>query len=373
MLPLDGIKVIDLTQNVAGPYASMILAEMGAEVIKVEPPNGDATRTWGPPFWEGISPTFLAINRNKKAITINIKDEKEREQLIKEIKDADVFLVSSRPGIMGKYGLDFESLMEINSQLIYGEVTAFGKNGPKKDEPGYDPLMQAMCGIMSVTGNEGEAPVRVGTSIIDMATGMWLATGILGALQLRERTGHGHLVTSSLFETAIKWMSHHFVGYWGSGELPGRFGSGNPMICPYEAFPTCDKWVVIAAGNDSLFKKLCQAFNRNEWVNDERFINNSRRVENRLELINLIGDITQSKTSETLLQLLKDYGIPAAPVLNVDEILKEEQLLESGMIQTINHSHIPDFKSIGLPLVLDNMRPPLRYPPPIEMHDKVDS
>jgi crotonobetainyl-CoA:carnitine CoA-transferase CaiB-like acyl-CoA transferase len=365
MWPLDGIRVVDLTQNVAGPYSAMILADLGASVMKVEPPGGDATRTWGPPFWEDASPTFLALNRNKSQVYIDIKTQEGKSRLHDLIREADVLLVSSRPGSMERLGLDYSSLAESYPRLIYGEVTAFGNDGPRRMEAGYDPLLQAMAGIMSVTGHEGEEPVRVGTSIIDMTTGMWLALGIFGALRLRDQTGIGHRITSSLYETSVAWMCYHIPAYWASGVSPQKWGSGPSMIAPYEAFPTHDKWVVIAAGNDVLFQKLCTVLSRKEWITDPRFVANAERVKNRNELRALICDITRNESSAYWIETLLKNGIPAAPVLNVEEMMKEPQLEASGMVQSIPHSQIPDFKSIGLPLKIDDQRPSLRSAPPL--------
>lgn len=365
MWPLEGIKVLDMTQNVAGPYASMILAEFGADVTKVEPPGGDATRSWGSPFWEGLSPVYLSINRNKKGVTIDIKTKEGKQKILEMLKTTDVVLVSSRPGAMERLGLDYNRVKEINPRIIYGEVTAFGNHGPRCTEPGYDPLMQAMAGLMSVTGHQGQDPVRSGTSIIDMSTGMWLATGVMGALQLREKTGHGHRVTSSLYETAVSWMSYHLAGYWACGQPSNKWGSGNAMICPYEAFPTKDKFVIIAAGNDQLFEKLCVLLDHEEWVTDPRFDTNANRVDHRDELCSLISNITKTRSSEYWISQLKEIGIPAAPVLDVAEMSKEPQLEASGIIQTIEHPILSEFKSVGLPVVINGQRPPLRMPPPV--------
>ncbi|WP_134702961.1 CaiB/BaiF CoA-transferase family protein [Ammoniphilus sp. YIM 78166] len=365
MWPLEGIRVVDLTQNVAGPYAGMILADFGASVTKVEPPGGDATRSWGPPFWENASPTFLAMNRNKSQKYIDIKTQEGKKELDELLTEADVLLVSSRPGAMERLGLDYECLAEKYPRLIYGEVTAFGNHGPRRMEPGYDPLMQAMGGIMSVTGHEGQAPVRVGTSIIDMTTGMWLAIGVFGALHLRQQTGKGQRITSSLYETSIAWMSYHIPSYWGTGESPQRWGSGPAMIMPYEAFPTKDKWLVIAAGNDGLFQKLCSVLGHDEWITDPRFMNNAERVRNRNELRSLICEMTQKEDSAYWISKLGERGIPSAPVLNVEEMMKEPQLEASGIIQSISHPQIPDFKSVALPIRMNDERPPLRIPPPL--------
>lgn len=364
MLPFEGLRVVDLSQNVAGPYATMVLADLGAEVIKVEPPQGDPTRTWGPPFWDGHSPSYMALNRNKKAIRLDLKAEEGISSLMKMLQDADVLMVSSRPGAMKRLNLDYDSIHSKFPRIIYAELTAFGEEGPRASEPGYDPLMQAMGGIMSVTGLQGQEPVRVGVSIIDKTTGLWTALGILTALSLREKTGEGHKIGTSLYETAIAWMSIHFAGYWGTGEAPRPWGSGASMIAPYEAFQTVDGWLVIGAGNDRLFQKLSSALGKPEWTSDSRFRTNSDRVKNRRELRGLIQEITKTKKSEEWESHFKKFEIPVAPVKTLDQIDKEPQLHALGIVQSIDHPEIANFRSIGLPLRIDGKRPPLRIPPP---------
>jgi crotonobetainyl-CoA:carnitine CoA-transferase CaiB-like acyl-CoA transferase len=367
MWPLEGVKVVDLTQNVAGPYAAMILAELGAEVTKVEPPSGDATRSWGPPFWNGHSPTYLALNRNKTLVSLDLKKSDEQQELFQLITEADVLLVSNRPAALKRLQLDYEAVAKRFPKIIYAEITAFGHAGPRQMDPGYDPLMQAMGGIMSVTGHPGDEPIRVGTSIIDMGTGMWVAMGVLSGLRLREQTGQGHRVTGALFETAIGWMAYHLPAYWASGEIPHGWGSGTAMIAPYEAYPTKDAWIVIAAGNDKLFRDLSEVLNHPEWGTDERFQNNAARVANRANLREEICAVTSTEASEYWLQRLGSAGIPVAPVANVAQLMENPQLRASDLIQEAFHPDISDFKSVGLPLCIDGMRPPLRISPPGKM------
>lgn len=357
--PLSGLNVIDLTQNVAGPYAGLILAELGASVTKVEPPQGDATRTWGPPFWKGHSPTYLAINRNKSVVTLDLKAKEGRKRLDRLLEQADVVLVSSRPGAAGRIGLDYESVAKKHPGVIYGEITPFGAKGPRAHEPGYDPLMQALTGIMSVTGRPGDSPIRVGVSIVDMTAGMWLAVGILASLGVRRGSAKGHRVSVSLYETGMAWMAYHFASYWASGIPPRGWGSGVMMIAPYEGFQTRDGWVIIAAGNDGLFGSLGRAFGHPEWVDDPRFKSNADRVENRQDLSRLISDVTRGMTTEELEALLRRHGIPGAPVKDVAEALKDSQIAALGMIQRLPGSPLPGFKSVGMPFTIDGVRPRL--------------
>ncbi|MDG6901477.1 MAG: CoA transferase [Nitrososphaerota archaeon] len=361
--PLSRINVVDLTQNVAGPYAAMILAELGASVTKVEPPQGDATRTWGPPFWKGHSPTYLAINRNKNLVRLDLKTDQGRTKLAKLLKRADVVLSSARPGSMEKIGLDYRSLAKRHPRLIYGEITPFGAKGPRALEPGYDPLMQALTGIMSVTGHPGDSPIRVGVSIIDMTAGIWLALGTLAALNIRRDSSKGHRVSVSLFETGLAWMSYHFASFWASGVSPHGWGSGVMMIAPYEAFRTTDGWVIIAAGNDGLFVNLSKAFAHPEWAGDARFRTNAVRVENRVELARLVGEVTKGMSTAELEVLLKRHGVPAAPVRDVAKALEDPQVAALEMIQTLSGAPLPGFKSVGMPFTIDGARPPLRAVP----------
>ncbi|WP_303799307.1 CaiB/BaiF CoA-transferase family protein [Alicyclobacillus macrosporangiidus] len=356
--------VVDMTQNVAGPYAAMVLADLGANVTKLEPPAGDPTTTWGPPFWNGHSATYLALNRNKRRETVDVKLEEGRRRVFNLLEDADVLLVSNRPAALQRAGLDYERLHELFPRLIYAEITAFGHHGPRRSDPGYDPLMQAMGGIMSVTGHPGDEPVRVGTSIVDMGTGMWVAMGVMAALRMRERTGRGHRVTGALFETAVAWMTYHITSYWASGDVPHGWGSGTAMIAPYEAFPALDGWIVMAAGNDKLFEQLCRVLGRGDWIDSPEYRTNADRVRNRARLREEISQITRQATVAEWEVRLREAGIPGAPVADVAEVLQNPQLLSGDLIQAMGTASIPNFRSVGLPLTFDGRRPPLRTPPP---------
>ncbi len=362
--PLQDIKVLDLSQNVAGPYAAMILAELGADVTKVESPTGDPTKGWGPPFWDGLSPTYLALNRNKGSVTIDLKTRGGRESLHRLIRSADVVIVSNKPEALKRLGAGYAEVRKKHPRVIYGEITAFGKTGPRASQPGYDPLMQALGGIMSVTGRPGEEPIRVGVSIIDMSAGMWLALGVVSALLTRKSTGKGRLVSVSLYETSVAWMAYHIHSFFASGTSPVGWGSGTAMIAPYEGFPTSEGFLIIAAGNDSLFRRLCQCLGKEEWAGDPRFKTNADRVRNRTVLKGLISKVTRKKPTGYWEKKLASLGVPSAPILNVEGVVADPHLAATGMIQKINHKKIRGFKSVGIPLNLDGKRPPLRIPPP---------
>jgi crotonobetainyl-CoA:carnitine CoA-transferase CaiB-like acyl-CoA transferase len=364
-LPLDGVIVADLTQNVAGPFCTQVLGDMGADVIKIErPARGDDARAWGPPFWAGESAAFLAMNRNKRSLALDLKQDAGLAVLKQLIRRSDIFVQSLRAGVVDEMGLGFLSARELNARLVYCSVTAFGARGPLRDLPGYDPLMQAYSGIMSVNGTPGAEPARVGTSIVDMGTGMWAAIGILAALRERDATGRAVEVTTALFETALMWMSYHAMGYLGSGDVPQRHGSGVGMIVPYQAFPTADGWAMIGAGSDALFRRLASALDVPELADDARYRDNPSRVRHRGSLIEAISARTRQWKTDDLITAMRAAGVPSAPILAVDGALAEPQTRASGVLVESPHPRIPDFRSIGLPIEWNGDRPPVRRVPP---------
>jgi formyl-CoA transferase/CoA:oxalate CoA-transferase len=363
-LPLDGVRVLDLTRNLAGPYAAMILAELGADVVKVESPDGDDTRQWGPPFWDGEGPVFLAANRNKRSIVLDLRTDEARAAMERLCRRSDVLLESFRPDALERLGYGYAWARSVNPGVLYCSVTPYGDGGPLRDRPGYDPLIQAFSGIMSVTGEPDRAPVRVGVSVIDMGTGMWAAMSVLAALLQRQRDGRGRRIVTSLYETGLAWMSYHLASYWGAGEAPGRYGSAASMIVPYQAFPTRDGHLMIAAPNDGLFGRLCAALGHAEWAADARFAHNPDRVAHRDELTALIGEATSGRSTEELAASLQAAGVPCSPIRDAAGAAQDPQTLASGMVQALDHPAIDGFRSLGLPFLLDGERPPLRRPPP---------
>lgn len=364
-LPLTGVRVLDFTRNVAGPFGTMILAELGADVVKIEPPEGgDDARAWGPPFWGGETPTFLALNRNKRSVSVDLKDPAARPVLDRLAAVCDVAVESARPGVMDRLGYGYEWASGINPGIIYCSITPFGDRGPLRDRPGYDPLMQASSGLMSMTGEPDRPPVRSGTSLVDMGTGMWAVIAIMAALAQRRATGVGQRIVTSLYETALMWMTYHLAAYWASGTVPRRVGSGTPMIAPYEAFATRDGHLVIAAGNDRLFARLCETLGQPDWAADARFLRNADRVTNREALHAQIEGRTATWTTRDLAEALDRMGVPASPILSTREVAADPQALALGIVQTIAHPTIPALQSLGLPLLLGGVRPPLRRHPP---------
>ena len=364
--PLEGIVVADLTQNVAGPFCTQILGDMGAEVVKVERPGkGDDARAWAPPYWGQESATFIALNRNKKSLALDLKSPGGLQVLRRLVNRADVFVQSLRPGAIDELGLDFAGAVRLNPRIIYCSVTAFGTRGPLSHLPGYDPLMQAYSGLMSINGHPGQEPARVGTSIIDMGTGMWAALGIVAALRQRDATGRAVEVTTALFDTALMWVSYQAAGYLASGEVPQPQGSGTAMIAPYQAFPTADGFAMIAAGSDALFARMAGALGASGLADDARFRDNPSRVSNRSALIEAISALTRQRKSAELVEALRVAGVPASPILTVDQMLAEPQTRESGVLVRAPHPRLPEYRSIGLPLTWDGVRPAVRRVPPL--------
>jgi crotonobetainyl-CoA:carnitine CoA-transferase CaiB-like acyl-CoA transferase len=354
-LPLAGCVVIELGHSVAAPFAGQILADLGAEVIKVEKPAGDDARHWGPPFVDGASATFQSLNRSKRSLVLDLRDPRCFAQLDALIAErADVVLQNMRPGQVEQLALDAATLRARKPSLVYCNLGAFGSTGPLADRPGYDPLMQAFSGIMSVVGEPGGNPVRVGPSIVDMGSGMWAALGIVSLLMRRQATGEGGVVDVSLFETAAAWMTMYAAQYLASGKLPGKNGSGQTGIVPYRAYRTADGDLVVAAGNNDLFRRLAGVLRHPEWAQDPRFADNPSRVENAAALYALLEPCFLEQTNAQWTQLLDAAGVPCAPVQDVAGMLKHPQTQALGLVQPVPGSSIP---MIGLPMRLDGERP----------------
>ena len=364
--PLAGLLVADLTQNVAGPYCTQILGDLGADIVKVERlGRGDDARAWGPPFWGQESATFMSVNRNKRSLAVDLKADEGRAVVERLLGRADVFVQSLRAGAAEELGLGYARVAAREPRLVYCSVTAFGTEGPLKDRPGYDPLMQAYGGIMSINGHPDQPPARVPVSVVDMGTGMWAVMGILAALRERDRTGRGALVTTALFDTALAWSVFQMSHYFATGEVPRPQGSGTAMIVPYEAFPVVDGWVMIAAGSDALFVKATAALEVPELARDPRFVDNPRRVEHRVALQEALARVTRPLTAEELLGRLQRAGVPSARVSTMDQVATEPQTEASGMLPTVKHPRLPDYRAVALPIKWDGERPAAARVPPL--------
>ena len=353
--PLAGIRVIEVGQALAGPLAGMILADMGAEVIKVEKPDGgDDARLWGPPFIDGDALFFHATNRNKKSVTIDIKSADDVAKLKKLVRSADILIQNLRPGIVGEMGIGPDVMLAENPRLIYCSIWAFGHKGPLQNAPGFDPLLQAYGGVMTMTGRPEDPPTFCGPAINDISTGMWCVIGALGALQQRHATNRGCVIDCSLFESAVSWVGGAVNGYLLNGNIPKRHGTGSNLLVPYQVFETADRPICIAAGNDRLWVKTAQALGHPEWGTDERFLNGPKRAAHREVLIPMIAEVVKTQPREYWMAALGKVGVPVAPVNNIAELAESEQLAAMDMKRTLPGSNLA---VMGLPLNFDGQRP----------------
>ncbi len=365
-LPLAGKRVLDVTTSIAGPFCAEILAALGADVIKVERPDtGDDGRAWGPPFWNGEGAMFLSVNAGKRSFALSLRDERGRTALLRLAERSDVFLQGLRPGLAEELGLGAAVVRERNPRLVYCSIGAYGRVGPLSGEPGYDALMQAAGGLISMTGEPERPGVRVGSSLIDMGTGMWAALGIVAALLERERTGTGAEVDTSLYETALGYIGYHLVGYLADGTVPKGEGTVFPMVAPYQVFPTKDGELMVAGGNDRLFASLCRALELPEVAIDDRFRTNPDRVRNREQLVALLSTRLRERDTAEWHELLSAAGVPAAPVADVADIVSSEQAQALGILQSMAHPSIPDLRLAALPLSFDGTRAEHRLAPPL--------
>ncbi|MBD8605484.1 CoA transferase [Aeromicrobium fastidiosum] len=355
--PLSGITVLDLTRNLAGPYATMILGDLGARVIKVERPGvGDDTRQWTPPRWEDHSALFLAINRNKESLEADITSPEGADVIRRLAATADVVVESNRTGSLAKHGLGFDDLSAINPRLVYCSISGFGSVGPDRDRPGYDTIVQAASGVMSINGEPDRPPSRVGPSIIDQGTGMWAALGVLAALRQRDLTGEAQLIETSLMESGVAWMGYFASNYIASGVVPQPQGSRHAQMAPYEGFMTQDGFLFIAALNDSLFARLCAVLNLNDLVHDPRYVDNAARVAHRDELSGTIGAVMLQRSAGEWEKVLRAAGLPCSRVNTVDQVISDPQVEALGMVRSWPHPDIEDFRLIDHPLSYNGTR-----------------
>ena len=361
---LEGVRVCDLTQNLAGPICTQILGDLGAEIIKVEAPGGDPGRAWGPPFWGSDSTLFLSANRNKRSMILDLKNPEAREVLYRLVKESDVLVQSARVGVPDRLGYDYESIKAIRDDIIYMSVTAYGDRGPMREFPGYDPLMQAFSGIMSVTGHPGGPPARVGGSVVDYGTGMWATIAILSALRTRDATGRGAKLDAALLDTSVQWVSYHLLGYFATGDVPGPMGSAMDSIVPYQGFQTSDGSVMISGGSNLIFVRLCNALGLGELGADPRFLTNPDRVANRVELLEILEDRIKRHTTADLLEIMHDHEVPCSPIQNMAEVAAHPQVVEAGLLPLADNPAISDYRDVALPLRVDGERPRGDRPPP---------
>lgn len=364
MLPLEGIKVVELAQNLAGPFCAEILSHLGAEVIKVEKPGiGDDARHWGKLLSEDAGASFNAININKKSVVLDLKDPAERDKLLKVVDGADVVVQNMLPGVLEKMGLGAKELMARNPRLIYCSVSAYGNAGPKRSEPGYEPIVQAFSAMCMMSGWPGGPPIRMGTQVLDHGSAMWAAIGVLSAIIERGKTGKGKLVETSLFETATAWWMNPYSNYAATGEVPERHPSGSNGVVIFSGFETADSPIVIAAGSDRLFLKLADVLGKPEWKAEPAYANNRGRVEHKDKLLGECQAILKTRPRAHWLKVITEGGVPCTAVNTLPEMLAEPQTEAMGMLQSVPNL-ASDVKLIGLPIQLDGQRPKFRQRAP---------
>ena len=365
MQPLKGIRVLDLSRVLAGPYCTMVLGDLGAEVIKVEPPEGDETRGWGPPFAGGESAYYLCVNRNKRDVVVNLKTDEGKAILRELAMQSDVLVENFRPGTLKKFGLDFETLHTLNPKLIYCSITGFGQTGSMKDKPGYDFMIQASGGLMSITGEPDGEPMKTGVAVVDLFAGQNAIIAILAALQARTLTGEGQHLDIALFDSQLGWLANVASNYLISGKLPKRHGNAHANIVPYQSFQASDGWFAIAVGNDRQFVRLCDLLGKPELGVNEKFATNSARVQNREEIIALLADIFKTDSVGGWLGKLDEAEIPCGPINNFEQVFSMPQVAEREMLVKMEHPTIGDLPLVGSPLKMSATPVAYRLPPPL--------
>jgi|ERR671918_390106 crotonobetainyl-CoA:carnitine CoA-transferase CaiB-like acyl-CoA transferase len=365
-LSLEGVRILDLSRVLAGPFCGMLLSDLGADVIKVEDTaTGDESRTW-PPHKDGESAAFLVINRNKRDMTLDLKAPEGVAVLQRLVARADVLIENFRTGTMESFGLGYDALAALNPRLVYCSVSAFGRTGPRKDAAGYEALMQAFSGIMSITGEPDGAPVRSGVSFLDLTTGIFCAFGIVNALLHRTRTGLGQRVDGSLLETAVALLNYHAEGYLLTGAVPKALGSSHPSLSPYRTFRCRDgQWIFIAGANDRFWQRLAPALGLAHMADDPRFAVNIQRVKHRRELEAALEAAIGTYDREPLLEILEEAGVPATPVNTVDQVMNDPQTAARAMIERIVHPRLGEIPVVGTPVKFSRMRPGVRRPAPL--------
>jgi crotonobetainyl-CoA:carnitine CoA-transferase CaiB-like acyl-CoA transferase len=359
------MRIVELAQNLAGPYCGRILSDLGAEVVKIEPLGGDAARFWGPPHYAGEGTLFAAANAGKRSLALDLRSPVAFGVLERLLEGADVLLQALRPGALAAMGLDWEALKGRYPKLVFASVLAYGEEGPLADLPGYEPLMQAHAGIMSYTGEADGPPVRVGTSVVDLGTGMWTAVAVLAALRERDRTGEGSRVSGALFDTALAWSGYHLLAAL-DGTVAGRSGTGLPMICPYGVFETRDGALMVAVGNDAIFRRFCPVLGLDDLSADPELATNAGRVAQRARVEKRTVEAMAAHGEAELLARFREAGVPAAPIRDMAGVLADPQTQASGMLTAVAHPTRADYRTPALPIRWGGARPdPGGAPPPV--------
>jgi crotonobetainyl-CoA:carnitine CoA-transferase CaiB-like acyl-CoA transferase len=363
--PLEDIKVLDLSRVYAGPGGSMILGDLGADVIRIESPSGtDSMRDWIP-FVEGESTYYMCANRNKRSITINLKHETGKQLFLKMVKDADVVLENFKTGTLQRMGLGYEELKKENPNIIVCSVTGYGQTGPFSDKPGFDPVIQAIGGIMDVTGFPDGVPTRVGVPLVDIMTSQYVAISIISAIRLRDHTGNGQHIDISLLDVQLSSLANVASSYLNKGTVTERIGNSHSYIVPYQVFQCQDRPLMVCAGNERLYKKLCLVLGHPEWAEDEKYSTNNKRIEHRDELTEKIQSVFNSKTADEWFKLLSDAGVPTGPVNNIEQVFEHEQVKARETVEELTHPTIGTVKMVKSPMRFSGLEIQTKAHPPL--------
>ena len=362
---LDEIKVVDLTRTLAGPFCTMMLGDMGAEVTKIEEPKlGDETRSWTP-FWNDEGTQFLTFNRNKRSLSLNLKEQEGIDIVLGLAAKADVMVESFRAGALDRMGLGYDAVRAVNPNIIYCSISGYGRTGPMADKPGYDLIIQAYSGLMHLTGEPDGSPLRVGFSLVDLFTGMMAYGSILTALHHKQKTGEGQRIEAALLDGQVAAMSYHATGYMATGVEPHRLGSGHPSLVPYQSFPASDQHFILGCGNQGLWERLCPAIGRADLLEDPRFSTNTKRVENRAACVETLSEIFETKTVAEWVEVISDAGVPCGPINTVSQVINDAQVQARNMIVDMPHPNVPDLRVPNSPLKLEATPSSIRRPPPL--------
>ncbi len=366
MKPLDGVKVLDLTRVLAGPYCTMMLADMGADVVKVERPGaGDDTRAFGPPFLNGESAYFMSINRNKRSVTLNLKHEKALDILRRMLETADVVVENFRPGTMESFGFGYEAVHAFNPRLVFCAISGYGHTGPDAKLPGYDLIIQGEGGAASLTGDPEGPPYKVGTSQADIVAGMMGVQGILLALLARQQTGQGQKIDLSMLDCQVALLTYQAGIYFATGESPNRMGNQHPTITPYETYRCQDGYINVACGNDNMWRTFCRILGQEAWVDDPRFRTNADRVQHRRQLGALLEPVMLQRTTQEWIDELRKNGLPCGPIQTVSQVCDDPQVLARDMVVPLEHPKAGPIRVTGLPLKLSDTPGAIHCPPPL--------
>ena len=363
---LDGIRVLDLSRVLAGPYCTMTLGDLGAEVIKIEQPGvGDDTRRWGPPWTGGESAYYLCANRNKKSVTLNLKDERARDILRELARQSDIVVENFKVGALDRMGIGYAALSATNPKLIWCSITGYGQDGPYADHAGYDFVAQGESGLMSITGEVDGEPMKVGVAVVDITTALFASNAILAALHARDRTGRGQRIDAALMPSAVAWLANVGSSYLVSGEMPQRYGNAHATIVPYQTFKARDQWIIVGVGNDRQFQALCALIGRPELASDQRFATNPRRVANRDELIALLAAIFATEDGAIWLAGMTEAGIPCGPINTVDQVFDHPQIVHREMVVDVPHPTAGSVRLVGPPVIMSDTPAQVRSHPPL--------